>query len=182
MSSTRLCPVLLASVTLTSLAMIWPGASKVEAKTIVAEDAAGQSDVSATNTPAAGGTANGISAEQARQHIGETNTVCGLVAGARYMDKAKTKPTLLNFDRPFPDHTFSVMIPDVDRAKFKGPPEMVFSGKTVCVTGMIIDFRGKPEIVVEDPTQIVVSAEAPATPDKTATNTVQKTPAPANAP
>jgi micrococcal nuclease len=187
MSNARLRPILFALVILPSLAMIWPGANKVEAKANVTEDAVGQSEVPAspTNippTPATSGTSNGIPAEQAKQHIGETNTVCGLVASARYMDSAKTKPTLLNFDRPFPDHTFSVMIRDADRAKFSGPPEMLFTGKTVCVTGVILDFRGKPEIVVSDPSQIVVSAAAQATPDKTATNAVQKIPAPANAP
>ena len=91
---------------------------------------------------------------------------------------AKTKPTLLNFDRPFPDHTFSVMIADANRAKFKGPPEVMFKGKTLCVTGLIIDFRGKPEIVVDDPSQISVTPESQAA----GTNTVQKTPAPAKAP
>ena len=103
-----------------------------------------------------GGTANGITAEQAEQHVGETNTVCGLVASVRYLDTSKTKPTLLNFDHPSPNQTFTVMIRDADRAEFKDPPEMMFNGKTVCVTGVIIDFRGKPEIVVTDPSQIVL--------------------------
>jgi micrococcal nuclease len=179
MSNTRIRPILFASVTLIALALIWAGVSKAAVK---AEEHAGQNDAAATNAPTIGGAANGIPAEQAKQHVGETNTVCGLVASARYMDSAKTKPTLLNFDRPFPDHTFSVMIPDASRGKFTGPPEMMFTGKTVCVTGAIIEFRGKPEIIVTDSTQIVVSEAAPATPDKTATNTVEKAPVPATTP
>jgi micrococcal nuclease len=98
------------------------------------------------------------------------------------MDSSRAKPTLLNFVRPYPDHPFSVMIPNSARPKFKDPPEALFNGKTVCVTGAIIDYRGKPEIVVEDPSQIVIKESAQATPDTTATNTVQKTPATANAP
>ena len=175
MSNTRIRPILFASVTLIALAMIWAGASKAAVKSE-------ENDAAATNAPTIGGAANGIPSEQAKQHVGETNTVCGLVASTRYMDTAKTKPTLLNFDRPFPDHTFSVMIPDASRGKFTGPPEMMFKGKTVCVTGAIIEFRGKPEIIVTDSTQIVVSDAAPATPDKAATNTVEKTPAPATKP
>ena len=181
MSSTRLSPILFVSVTLTSLAIILQGSNKAEAKAGVAQIVQNQSAVPASQanlptSPAPSGMTNGIPPEQAQQHIGETNTVCGLVARARYLDTSKTKPTLLNLGRPYPDHAFSVMIPDSDRSKFKDPPEVFFNGKTVCVTGMIIDFRGKPQIMVEDPSQIVVTAAAPAAPDKPATNTVQKTP------
>ena len=161
MSSARLRPILFASITLTSLAMIWPGVCRAGANTKVSGDPTGQSKVSAspTNippTPATSGTANGIPAEQAKQHIGETNTVCGLVASARFLESSAAKPTFLNFDRPFPDHTFSVVIFESNRAKFKSPPEMLFSGKTVCVTGQIVEYRGKTEIVVQDPSQIVL--------------------------
>jgi DNA/RNA endonuclease YhcR with UshA esterase domain len=175
MSNTRLS-ILFASATVTSLAVLLLFSHNAAAGVNISD---GQGGAPATNTaPAAGGIPNGIPAEQAKQHIGETNTVCGLVASTRYMDSAKTKPTLLNFDRPFPDHTFSVMIADANRAKFKGPPEVMFKGKTLCVTGLIIDFRGKPEIVVDDPSQISVTPESQAA----GTNTVQKTPAPAKAP
>ena len=117
-----------------------------------------------------------IPSAQAKQHIGETNTVCGVVAGGRYM--GKTKPTLLNFDRPYPNHTFSVMIPDADRAKFKGAPEEMFNGKTLCVTGVIIDYRDKPEIIVNDPSQITLAKETEATD----TNAVPKSAEPGKTP
>ena len=121
-----------------------------------------------------------ITAEQAQDHIGETNTVCGLVASARYMDSQPARPTFLNFDHPYPEQTFSVMIPDLSRAAFNEPPEVLFNGKTVCVTGLIVDRRGKPQIVVEDPDQIVIQEAVPATASeaftKVITNTNQKTP------
>jgi len=124
-----------------------------------------------------------ITAEQAQDHIGETNTVCGLVASARYMDSQPARPTFLNFDHPYPEQTFSVMIPDLSRAAFNEPPEVLFNGKTVCVTGLIVDRRGKPQIVVEDPDQIVIQEAVPATASeaftKVITNTNQKPPAPA---
>ena len=97
-----------------------------------------------------------ITAEQAQDHIGETNTVCGLVATARYHGTQPARPTFLNFDHPYPNQTFAVMIPDLSRAKFSSPPEVLFNGKTVCVTGLIVDRRGKPQIVVENPSQIVI--------------------------
>ncbi len=122
-----------------------------------------------------------ITTEQAQDHIGETNTVCGLVATARYHGTQPEKPTFLNFDHPYPNQTFAVMIPDASRAAFSQPPEVLFNGKTVCVTGLIVDRRGNPQIVVEDPGQIVIQDAAPATTSETAakatTNTNQKTPA-----
>jgi micrococcal nuclease len=124
-----------------------------------------------------------ITAEQAQDHIGETNTVCGLVATARYHGTQPDRPTFLNFDHPYPNQTFAVMIPDASRAAFSEPPEALFNGKTVCVTGLIVDRRGKPQIIVEDPGQIVIQEAAPATTSEAApkaiTDTSQKTPAPA---
>jgi DNA/RNA endonuclease YhcR with UshA esterase domain len=120
-----------------------------------------------------------VPSEQAREHIGVTNTVCGVVASARYLDREREKPTFLNFDHPYPNQTFTVRIPGASRAAFNEPPEVLFPGKTVCVTGLIVEYRGKPEIVVGDPYQIVVQE---ATPDAShaTTNTNQKTPTPAS--
>jgi micrococcal nuclease len=112
----------------------------------------------------------GIPPSEAKAHIGETNTVCGLVTGGRFLETAKNKPTFLNFEFPFPDHTFTAVIFEEDRAKFQTPPETLFDGKHVCVTGAIIDYRGKPEIVVHDPSQIVIQESTGAKP------TVQSSP------
>jgi DNA/RNA endonuclease YhcR with UshA esterase domain len=38
------------------------------------------------------------------------------------------------------------------RSKF-GTPETSLRGKRICVTGQISDYRGKPEIVLTDPSQ-----------------------------
>jgi hypothetical protein len=95
-----------------------------------------------------------ISAEEAKDHAQETNTVCGLVAGTRYLDTAKTKPTFLNFTKPFPEQNFTVVIQNDARGKFKGPPEEMFKDKNICVTGLITISRDRPQIVVTDPSQI----------------------------
>lgn len=182
----RLGCILVVSVAVVSCAVVLQGFDAAGAPPSVTETPSqGGASVSQTNipTPAApGGAVSTIPADQAQQHIGETNTVCGLVASARYFDSTKAKNTLLNFVRPYPDHAFSVMIPGSARSKFQDAPEVVFTGKTVCVTGAIIDYHGKPEIVVKDPSQMVISESPQVTPDKTATNTVQKTPPAANTP
>jgi len=101
-----------------------------------------------------------IPAAEAAQHVGETAEVCGRVASAAYISTIKGQPTFLNFERPYPDQVFTVVIWGAHRWKFDAPPERLFNGKTVCVTGLIETYRGKPEIVVGDPEQLVVVTPA----------------------
>lgn len=97
-----------------------------------------------------------ITAKEAAQHIGEVQTVRGVVVSARYAARSRGRPTFLNLDQPYPDTIFTVVIWGSDRAKFSPPPEEAFDGKTVHVTGKITEYRGKPEIVVRSPDQITV--------------------------
>jgi DNA/RNA endonuclease YhcR with UshA esterase domain len=119
-----------------------------------------------------------ITAEQARQHIGEVNTVCGLVASAQYMDSWASRPTFLNFDRPYPNQSFLVRIPISSRAAFSEPPEVLFSGKDICVTGVIEDHNGRPEMIVEDPSQILIQQTTATSPGGPVGSTRRKTPLP----
>jgi hypothetical protein len=81
--------------------------------------------------------------------------LCGLVVSANFATKSKGQPTFLNFDQPYPSQIFTVMIWGSDRPKF-GAPEQTFMGKRVCATGVIKEFRGKPEIVATDPRQLAI--------------------------
>jgi hypothetical protein len=96
-----------------------------------------------------------LSAVEAKNHIGETATVCGRVASSRYADKSKGQPTFLNLDEPYPTEIFTILIWGDDRAKF-GAPESKYRDANVCVTGKIASYRGSPEIVATDANQIVV--------------------------
>ena len=96
--------------------------------------------------------ADTLSSAQAKDHIGETATVCGHVADTRYLDTG-SHVTFLNFDKPYPNHSFTAFIPAQSRAKI-GTPERDYKDKDICVTGKIEDYRGKPEIVVNEPQQI----------------------------
>jgi hypothetical protein len=75
------------------------------------------------------------------------------VVSANYATKSKGQPTFLNFDQPFPNQIFTVMILGSDRSKF-GTPERSFLGKRVCATGEIMQYRGKPEIIATSPNQL----------------------------
>ena len=95
----------------------------------------------------------------AHKFIGMEKTVCGTVASATYAIRTKGRPTFLNLDQPYPKQIFTVLIWGSDRNKFKNPPETFFRGKRICVTGIIESYRGKPEIIVRGPDQIVVKSQ-----------------------
>jgi len=99
-----------------------------------------------------------IEATKAKEHIGEEATVCGTVVSARYAAVSRGSPTFLNFERPYPEQVFTVVIWGSDRAKF-GRPEVDYKGKRVCVTGKIESYRGVPQIVLKDPRDIRVEEQ-----------------------
>jgi hypothetical protein len=90
---------------------------------------------------------------QAKNHMREAATVCGVVVSARYAEASRRSPTFLNLDHPEPYQPFTIVIWGADRAKF-GTPEAAYAGKRLCVTGTIEEPRGMPEIVATDPSQI----------------------------
>jgi len=91
-----------------------------------------------------------LNPEEAAAHVGETATVCGLVASASYAAQAPTSPTFLDLGKPYPNQIFTGVIFGSDRAKF-GQPETSLRGKQVCLTGEIFLYQGRPEIILRDP-------------------------------
>ena len=99
---------------------------------------------------------NKIPIEDADKHIGETVTICSKVFGGRFIENSAAKPTLLNLGAAFPNHKLTIAINNEDRKNFTGKPEDDYTGKNVCVTGKVIEFKGKPEIVVTRPQEIQI--------------------------
>lgn len=100
-----------------------------------------------------------ISPADAGKYIGQTKTVCGKVASITYAVRTKGHPTFINLDQPYPNQIFTVVIWGSDRNKFNNPPEVFFKEKRVCVTGQIDTYRGKPEIIIRDPSQVVIKSD-----------------------
>jgi hypothetical protein len=71
-----------------------------------------------------------LTAAKAKDHIGETATVCGSVVSTRYAASTKGQPTFLNLDKPYPNQIFTVLIWGTSRSKF-GTPEADYKGKNV---------------------------------------------------
>lgn len=93
-----------------------------------------------------------IPPEEASRHIGEVRTVQGTVVDASYRPDIGGEPTFLNFCRPYPDHCFTALIWGGHRQEFidclGGQPEDVLLNQQVCVTGLIEEHKGKPEIIL----------------------------------
>ena len=94
-----------------------------------------------------------VAAADAAHHVGETTTVCGVVASGKFDAELRSQPTFLDFDKPYPDQAFTVVIFGSDRKKF-GTPETALRDKRICVTGKIQDRNGLPEIILNDPKQL----------------------------
>jgi len=99
------------------------------------------------------------SASEAKEHYGETATVCGEVVSTRYADSTKGQPTFLNLDKSYPNQIFTIVIWGSNRSKF-GTPETDFKGKRICATGKIAEHRGVPEIVADSLGQITIEPKS----------------------
>ena len=97
-----------------------------------------------------------IRVEDASKHIGDSVTVYGKIYGGIFLDKSKNQPTFLNMGAAYPNHLLTIVIWKKERAYFKKPPEIVFKNKDVYITGRIIEFNGKPEIIFEKPEQLQI--------------------------
>ena len=82
--------------------------------------------------------------------------ICGYVASTHYSIRTTGRPTFLNLGHPYPKEEFTIVIWGSDRNRFLAAPEVFYRGKKICVTGRIVEYRGKPEIVVHDPSQITI--------------------------
>lgn len=96
-----------------------------------------------------------LAPREAKDHVGETATVCGKVASTHYAPSTKGQPTFINLDEPYPREIFTALIWGADRAKF-GSPEAKYRDLRICVNGKISSFRGTPEIIVSEPSQIAI--------------------------
>lgn len=99
-----------------------------------------------------------ITAAHARDHIGKRATVCGRVVSTRFADRSRGQPTFLDFDKPYRNQIFAIVIWGNQHARF-GSPENRYRDKKICVTGNITEYRAVPEVIVSNPVQIQIDSE-----------------------
>lgn len=95
-----------------------------------------------------------IKAADAAKHLNEKATVCDSVYGGRWLENANGQPCLLNMGGSYPNNPFTFVIFGENRTKFNYKPEEFLINKQVCVAGEVKEFRGKPQIIVDDPKQV----------------------------
>lgn len=86
------------------------------------------------------------------QYIGKSVSICDSV----YSTKALDKLTLINLGGAYPKELITIVINKEDERKFPSEPASMYMGNNICVTGVVSDFKGKKQILVTDPKQIVV--------------------------
>jgi hypothetical protein len=89
------------------------------------------------------------SAIEAAKHIGENATVTDRVDGVHQSGKGNI---FLNMGGKYPNQAFTAFIPAKTAGQFSDYQK--YDGKTVVVSGKIMLYHGKPEIVVSSPTQL----------------------------
>ena len=97
-----------------------------------------------------------IKIEDAVKHEGDSVTICTKIFGAKYFENSNRSPTLLNAGAKYPDSPLTIVIFGDSRTAFKNKPEEYYPDKNICVTGKIVIYKSKPEIIVTDEKQLVV--------------------------
>lgn len=94
---------------------------------------------------------------EAGAQMGKTATFSGPVVATIYEKALEGHPTFLNVGVDYPDPArLTVIIWEKDRAAFPEAPEDMYAGKTIQVTGTVIEYQKAPAIEVSSPAGIEV--------------------------
>lgn len=102
-----------------------------------------------------------LTSSEAKQHVGESATVCGKVVSAtisKYSVAGFGKPITFFLDEPETNPTFSFAILARYPAK-AGQIKEAYEGKRVCVTGKIMMVANVPNIDATEPSQIEIQRD-----------------------
>ena len=94
-----------------------------------------------------------IKAEDAKNHVTQTDTVTGKIEQV----KTTASTIYLNIGGKYPDNPFSAIIFIKNRDLF--PDVNTYEGKNVEVIGIIQLYKDKPEIILNDPKQLIVVSQ-----------------------
>ena len=96
-----------------------------------------------------------VSLESIANYVGKTVTICDSVKGT-FQSKGEHKNVFLNFGKPYPNQTFVVVIFGKDLTNFSYNPLEALKDKMICVTGKVVMYNDKPEIIVDKADQITI--------------------------
>ncbi|MFT7252244.1 MAG: hypothetical protein ACI9FW_002003 [Flavobacterium sp.] len=96
-----------------------------------------------------------VSIDSLHHYEGKKITVCAKVQGIFVSNKTK-KTTFINFGSPYPKEKFIVVIFEKDLINFSYDVTTHLKNKTVCITGIVKMYKGKPEIIATKEEQIEI--------------------------
>ena len=136
-----------------------PAATPTQPPATPAQPSATPAQTSATPTPSAAQVTPAptevvVPWQDAAQYYGQVVTIEGRVVATYNSGKV----VFLNFHDDYRTTFKAVIFPD-DWGKFPSPPEELFLDKLVRVTGLVKEYEGAPEIIVEEPAQIEIVEE-----------------------
>jgi hypothetical protein len=98
--------------------------------------------------------------QDAENNVGQRRSVRGPVKSAVFARQSQGRPTFLNVGRRFPNpQRFTVVIWGRYRDRFPSPPESLYRGEYICVSGRIRLFEGVPETFLPGPGAIDIRGE-----------------------
>jgi DNA/RNA endonuclease YhcR with UshA esterase domain len=95
---------------------------------------------------------NLIPAENSISYLGKKVTVCDKVYSVRYTNTI----TQISVGGKYPNNPITVIIFSKSYPNFKGVIEDMFKDKNICVKGKVEEYRGKAQIIIEKPEDIVL--------------------------
>lgn len=96
-----------------------------------------------------------INLENIAKYDGEVVTVCDTVQST-FKTKGDKKVVYLNFGKSYPNHTFTAVIFESSLSYFSYDPVAFLKGKTICITGKVTLYKGKPQMVLLNEKQLII--------------------------
>lgn len=97
-----------------------------------------------------------IAVTDAAKYEGKLVKICSKVYGTKFMSNSKNTPTFLNLGADYPNAPLTILIWGDSRPNFKQKPEEYYNGKNICITGKVIIYKGKPEIIASKEAEIEI--------------------------
>lgn len=99
--------------------------------------------------------AQSIPADSAKNYIGQEVTIIDSVTST-YQTKGEHPTQMLYFGEAYPHQSFTIVIFQTDWAKFAYEPSTFLLHKKIRVTGKVILYKTKIEIILKQPAQLYI--------------------------
>jgi hypothetical protein len=95
-----------------------------------------------------------INISEVKAYEGKLVKVCSKVYGSKFLESSKNQPTFLNIGAEYPNSPLTVLIWGSSRINFQNKPEDYYNSKNVCITGVVVIYNSKPEIIISNESEI----------------------------